>query len=550
MLTHLHIENYAIIEHLDIDFYVGLNTITGETGAGKSILLGALGLLSGSKAEATVIGALGDQLIVEGDFDISGYGMEQFFEERDLDYSAQITIRRIVSRSGKNRAFVDSQPVTLAVLKDLMGRLVDIHSQHETLFIVRSDFQREIVDAVGGNEELLNLFWNSYRSYMDSKAELDRLTQASKKSKEKGEYLEYHINRIEDLKLKAGECAELEEEQSLLANAEEIGSELAFSLDTLQQEQTGALIHLKAIHSALARAARKFSGAEQLDERVNSVYIELRDIAMELGRMVDDVVVNPVRLEFLNARLDAIYSECKKHDVQTGEELLGVLDKLKTEYSDIEGLDMAIQEGAKRVERYGKEALSVAEKLSAARAKVVGRIEKYVLAHLVQLGMKSPQFKVELARLDQLSEHGIDSVRFLFAGGGGQQLLPLEKVASGGEMSRLMLTLKGLVAQSIKLPTIIFDEIDTGVSGAVADAMGVIIEGMGCSMQVINITHLAQVASKGEYHFQVYKDRGTHIRLLSQEERMEQIAAMLSGAEITDAARAQAATLLNKNRNN
>lgn len=543
MLTNLHIENYAIIEHLDLELYAGLNTITGQTGAGKSILLGALGLLGGAKAEPTVIGTGGDQLVVQGEFDIASYGLERFFEQNDLDYAPCITIRRVVSRTGKNRAFVDTTPVTLALLKDLAAKLVDIHSQHETLLVAREDFQREILDAVAANGSLLDAYGRAYAAYREAEKELARVIAAASAGRERGEYLAYQIEKLDELKLRKGECEELEEEQSMLSSAEDIAADLSLASAAMQDEDSGMLMRIKAVASALGRVGRKLKGVEQLGERVISMQIELRDVARDVEALGEGVVANPQRLEAVNRRLDTIYSMCKKHSLDRADELIDILQGFKEEYMAIEGGDVRQAECRAMVEQTRAQAEQAADKLAQSRVKVSPKIEKSVAEELVKLGIKGAQFKVDIARTE-LSATGADSVRFLFAGGAAQQLLPLEKVASGGEMSRLMLSLKGLVARSLRLPTVVFDEIDTGVSGAVADAMGGIIEAMGSSMQVINITHLAQVASKGEHHFLVYKDKGTHIKKLEGAERLEQIASMLSGAEVTDAARAQAATLL------
>lgn len=543
MLTHLHIENYAIIEHLDIDLYAGLNTVTGQTGAGKSILLGALGLLSGAKAEPTVIGGSGDQLIVEGEFDVSQYGLQGFFEANDLDYSDQVSIRRVVSRAGKSRAFVDTTPVTLSLLKDLTGRLVDIHSQHETLLVVRSDFQREIVDAVASNAALVGAYSNVYNEWRAAERELKNIIKAIESGKEREEYLAERIEKLDALGLKRGECEALEAEGSMLSSAEDIALDLATAAAAMEGEDTGILALTHSAAGALARVAKRYEVADELSERLQSVYIELKDIASEVEAMGQGVVANPLRLEAVNSRLDAIYSAMKRYETDNADELLDILVSLKEEYMAIEGGQGAIERATAHVAACHEKARAAADKLSRSRKSKAIQIERHVLSDLEQLGIRGAKFSVDISQ-GELSDSGADLVRFLFAGGAAQQLLPLERVASGGEMSRVMLSLKGLVAKSLQLPTIVFDEIDTGVSGAVAQAMGLIIEAMGSQMQVINITHLAQVASRGEHHFLVYKDIGTHIKELSSEERVEQIASMLSGAQVTDAARLQAQTLL------
>ncbi|MEG1413611.1 MAG: AAA family ATPase [Mucinivorans sp.] len=548
MLTHLHIENYAIIEHLDLDLYPGLNTITGQTGAGKSILLGALGLLAGGKAEQSVIGVAGEQMVVEGEFDISRAGLESFFQENELDYSPQIVVRRVVSRSSKGRAFVDTTPVGVALLRDLVGRLVDIHSQHQTLLVVRADFQREILDALSADGGLWGRYTAQWGAYRTAQSELQRVVRAAAAGAERSEFLLTHIEHIEALKLKAGECKALEQEQAILSNAEDIATDLAQASSVMEDDEQGVLLRVKTIVLALTRAGRKFSSVASLADRVNSVQIELRDIAQEVDSIGEQVTSNPERLIFINERLDSIYSVMKSEQVQDGTELLARLEEFKKEYMAIEGGETIQKQMAAAVDKELAALNVLADRLSEERAAAAVQVTREVESSLGQLGMVGAQFKVEITPAEQLSQTGRDIVRFMFAGGAKQELLPLDKVASGGEMSRVMLSLKALVARSMQLPTIIFDEIDTGVSGAVADAMGSMVEAMGQGLQVINITHLAQVAAKGDHHFLVYKDNGTHIKELAAAERQEQIAAMLSGADVSDAARAQAATLLAKKR--
>ncbi|MEG0814485.1 MAG: DNA repair protein RecN [Mucinivorans sp.] len=546
MLTRLHIENYAIIEHLDMDLYAGLNTITGQTGAGKSILLGALGLLSGGKAEATVIGGAGDQLVVEGEFDISNYGLEEFFASNDLEFSSQIVIRRLVSRTGKGRAFVDATPVGVGLLRELMARLVDIHSQHQTLLVSRADFQREILDSVACNGALLGDYGVRWEAFRAAEREMARVEQAVARGAERSEYLLTNIDQIEVLHLKDGEDIALQEEQTLLTNAEDIATDLSMALAAMDDEERGAIMEIKTAHVALARVGRRMAVVDSLAQRMESVQIELRDIAREVSFLGEQVVANPVRLQFVNQRLDSIYNVCKKQALETSDELIVRLAEFKREYMAISGGQAAVAAASEKVRREKEKLTVLASKLTAARAKAAVQLEGFVTTNLEKLGMRGARFKVEMQPID-LGATGADALQFMFAGGASQSLLPLDKVASGGEMSRVMLCLKAMVARQMHLPTIIFDEIDTGVSGAVADAMGAMVEAMGGGMQVINITHLAQVASKGEHHFLVYKDGATHIKELSSAERLENIASMLSGAEVTDAARAQAAALLKRN---
>lgn len=545
MLKSLHIENYAIIDALDLELASGLNTLTGQTGAGKSILLGALGLLSGARAEAGVIGANGERLVVEGVFRIEGYGLQQWFEGAELDYAQEITVRRVVSAGGKSRAFVDDQPVGVGQLKELMERLVDIHSQHETLLVARSDFQREALDAVASAGTLLQQYHSQYNDYRAAGKEVERLEAFAASGRERSEFLAYQLEKLTALSLDRGETAELEAEQQVLANAEQLGGDLGAVYGALEGEDENIVGGVRSAASLLVRAARTMGVLEPLAERLESAAIELADIASEVESLGESVVADPKRLEWVEERLGVIFSECRKNGLSDGDELVDFHAKLIEEYEAIEGGDEAVAAAIKKRDNAQQTALSTAEELHRLRKKTAPVVEQHVIQLLEQLGIRGGQFQVEISTTDELAATGRDRVRFLFAGGAGQTLQPLERVASGGEMSRLMLALKSLVAHSLRLPTVVFDEIDTGVSGAVADAMGVIIEAMGVAMQVINITHLPQVASKGEHHYIVYKEQGkSNIRKLTSAERLEQIASMLSGSVVTDAARAQARELL------
>ena len=550
MLKNLHIENYAIIDALELDLAEGLNTLTGQTGAGKSILLGALGLLSGARADASAIGARGDRLVVEGVFAVEGYGLEGWFEEAGLDYAPEIAVRRVVSAGSgavKSRAFVDDQPVAVGQLQELMSRLVDIHSQHETLLVARADFQREVLDAVGGAGELLQRYRGQYAEWRAAAKEAERIEAAASSGKERAEYLAYQLEKLRSLGLRKGETAELEAEQQVLAHAEQLGTDLGAVYGALEGDEGGVVSGVRSAAAVLGRAARVMAALEPLGERLESAAIELADIASEVEAYGSSVAADPARLAWVEERLGVVFSECRKHGLAEGDELVDLQAKLEEEYTAIEGGDEALAVAVKKRDAAHKAALETAQKLHALREKSIPLVERPVVGLLDRLGLRGGQFKVELASTEELGAAGSDRVRFLFAGGAGQALQPLEKVASGGEMSRLMLALKSLVARSLRLPTVVFDEIDTGVSGAVADAMGAIVEAMGGSMQVVNITHLPQVASKGSHHYVVYKEEGwSQIRKLSAEERVEHVAAMLSGSVVTEAARAQARELLGK----
>lgn len=544
MLKQLHIENYAIIENIDIELAPSLNTITGETGAGKSILMGALGLLGGARADASVISDGASSCVVEGVFSIDGYGLSALFEELNLEYSDEITIRRVILSSGKSRAFIDDLPVTLQTLKALSGVLVDIHSQHQTLLLSRSDFQREIVDAVAESNDILLKYRTVFTSLSSLKKEVDQLRKAHIDAATQSDYIAYQIEQLEEAKVSEGEQAKLQSERSILAHAEEIGSALGSVAAMLEGDEGGVVAELNSAIGILNRVEGNYEGAAELGQRIKSCYIELKDIAEVLSDEAMEIEANPKRLDFIDERLDTIYTLCKKHKVESGDELVQTLADFQKDFDAIEGGEELIVKRSKEAEAMELKAKELADKLSAKRAKVTTQIEKHIKSSLLNLGIKHPVFEVVVARVEELTIDGGDDIKFLFSANERSAPQLIEGVASGGEMSRLMLSIKDLVSKKLKLPTIIFDEIDTGVSGAVADAMGEIIVAMSAGMQVINITHLPQVAAKGDNHYVVYKDRGTHIKRLSRDERVEHIAAMLSGATLTDAAREQARELL------
>ncbi len=548
MLRHLHIENYAIIESLDIELSPSLNTITGETGAGKSILLGALGLLSGARADSSAILSGADRCVVEGIFSIDGYGLEPLFKELDLDYQSEVAIRRVVQSTGKSRAFVADCPVTLPTLKAISDQLIDIHSQHQTLLLGRGEFQCKIVDAVAGSERLLENYQNSYFKLIKLREQIELKLKEQSEVAAQLDYITFQVEQLSEAAIKIGEQSELESQQSDLTHAEEVSISFASAAQLLGDENGGVLTTLKIAQSTIGRIIGKHSASEELESRLGSCYIELQDIAQELEDRASSIEADPRLLESINSRLDTIYSLCKKHKCSSGDELSEVLADFQSKLSAIESGDEDIEALRAEAEELQKEAFAKAIKLTKQRSLALPRIEKFVVQSLRSLGIKHPNFKVELRAKEELSQGGLDTIEFLFSANERSELQPIGAVASGGEMSRLMLSIKNLVAREMKLPTVIFDEIDTGVSGAVADAMGEIIEGMSSSMQVINITHLPQVAAKGNDHYEVYKDSGTHIRRLNPEERVERIAAMLSGATITDAARIQAEELLTTKR--
>ncbi|MFI3298841.1 MAG: DNA repair protein RecN [Rikenellaceae bacterium] len=545
MLKRLHIENYAIIENLDIDFEKSLNTVTGETGAGKSILLGALGLLSGVRADSSAVGQGGRSCVVEGEFVVEGSAVEQLLSELEVDYYRTITIRRIIQSEGKSRAYIENTPVTLSVLKGLSDALLDIHSQHKTLLLGRADFQREILDAMAQNSHLFSEYNQKYCELEQLQNTILSLKRAQRKSEEEQDYIAYQIEQLNQANIKSGEQQELETLQRELSNAAEVIEGYSMAEGALSDDEQGALSALSGAKAGLRRIEEYSTGAEELYKRIESCYIEIQDICEDLGDRLSSVEVNPARLQSIEERLDIIYTLAKKHRVESGDNLCEVLEKFQSQLDSIEGGTEDILRKEEQARALKSEALKLAQELSHKRSEVVPHVKRFVEAQLLQLGIAHPRFDAQVTSSEELTPSGCDTIRFLFSANEKMSLQPLESVASGGEMARVMLAIKNLVAQKMELPTIIFDEIDTGVSGAVADAFGDIIEGMSSSMQVINITHLPQIAAKGGSHFEVYKDReGTHIKRLNKEERVERIAAMLSGAEVSDAARKQAKLLL------
>ncbi|MBQ5852577.1 MAG: DNA repair protein RecN, partial [Rikenellaceae bacterium] len=506
MLRTLTVENYVLIDRLEMELDRSLNIITGQTGAGKSILLGALGLLLGNKAEG---GAMRDEsrnCVIEGVFDVEGYGLEGFFDENDLDYDPSLTIRRVITPAGKSRSYVNDLPVGQGVLRELGVRLVDIHSQHRNLILSDDKFRIGVVDRIAGCGELVGEYRKVYDELQAAERELAALRAEAERNRRDEEWIRFQVEELTAANLREGELARIEAEQSVLANADAIGEAIVASRNALDDEQMGVLLQLKTIEQAMNGIAPTLPLAGELFERVHSALLDLKDVSSELATAAEHIDADPERLSQVVARIDLIYSLQQKHRVTTEAELIALREKYSAQLQTITTGDERIAALEQHIKDLHAEALRRADEIHAERTKAVPVIDSELGATLAELGMPSARFTVEVAAQEELMATGRDRVSFLFSANVGLSPQPVEKIASGGEISRVMLALKALVARSMQLPTIIFDEIDTGVSGQIADAMGRIISDLSRSMQVINITHLPQVASKGKTHFVVYKE--------------------------------------------
>lgn len=549
MLKHLSVQNYALIDHLEVEFADGLTIITGETGAGKSILLGALGLIAGSRADTQALQDKTKKCIIEASFNIKEYALSDFFKEHELDYEATTTIRREINPEGKSRAFINDTPVTLNQLKELGERLIDIHSQHQTLSLNGADFQLSVVDAFAKHESLLNEYKTEHKNFRSLEKQLNDLIEKEAQAKKDMDYFQFQFNELEDANLKAGEQTALEQELETLNNAEDIKlnlSKAAFGLSGGEQNLLTSLNEIKSILNGLSKFKPEIA---ELNSRINSSYIELKDISNELEALEQEILYDPKRIELLNDQLDAIYRLQQKHQVKTIEELIAIKDELSNKLLDFSSLETEIEKVKLLLEKSDKTLSAKARTISENRKKVIPKIEKEISSLLSALSMPNAQLKIEQKAMETYTINGIDKINFLFSANKGSEFKELNKVASGGELSRLMLSIKSLIAKLTALPTIIFDEIDTGVSGDVADKVGTIMNTMSDSMQVITITHLPQIASKGGSHLFVYKEDKnnktySNIKKLNTEERVQEIAKMLSTGTPSAAAISNAKELL------
>lgn len=551
MLSRLLIKNYALIDNLDISFDQDLNVITGETGAGKSIVLGALGLILGQRAEGKYFFNQQKKCIVEGFFQIQSYHLEDFFEANDLDYEAETVLRREIALDGKSRAFINDTPVTLNILKALGQQLIDVHSQHATLEINNADFQLLVVDVMADHDTLLKAYHQEYHHFKKQQKKLKSLEEAIDKAKADQDYFQFQFDELAEAAIQANEQAHLENELNSLTHAEEIKKNL-LSANYLMMQQEGAAHPLLREALSQIQALEKYQPAiNPLTERLKSALIEVKDIADELENIEQQTFFNEQRAEEINERLSLLYSLQKKHRVNSNDELLKIQNELSEKLNQILFADEDLQKLQKELQSLQKSLQEQAEIISQNRKKIIPGIEQHVLSILEQVGMNNAQIKVEqqLKEPSAFDENGIDQIRFLFNANKGHQLNELQKVASGGELSRLMLSIKSLIAKKTALPTIIFDEIDTGVSGEVAHRVGNIMQELAKDMQVITITHLPQMASKGKSHYFVYKTLKndftyTEIRKLNKEERVLEIAKMLSGENPRESALQNARELL------
>lgn len=553
MLQHLTIKNYALIEELDIDLHTGFSVITGETGAGKSILLGAIGLLLGQRADSKSIRTGAQRCVIEAQFDLSQYNMEALFEELDIDFDGQeCIIRREVTSAGKSRGFINDTPATVAQLRALGDRLIDIHSQHQNLLLAQEDFQLNVLDTLAHTEEALVGYKKEYAQYQQLLHQLEEARQSVNQSKDDEEYLKFQLEQLQEAKLQEGEDEELEEEQRTLEHAEDIKSALSVAANELSGDDRSILSSLKSACNQLSSASRVFPPAEELTSRIESCLIELKDISSEVDSLCEDVEFNPERLAYIEERLSTIYNLERKHHVDTVAALLQVQQEMEQKLEGIEHGDEQIAELEQAVDKQLAKLTAQAQALSTKRKKAADKVQKTMVEMLIPLGMPNIRFNIEMTPLPAPSSDGMDHVTFLFSANKNAALQPISQVASGGEIARVMLSLKSIISSAKCLPTLIFDEIDTGVSGQIAERMALIMREMGeaHNRQVISITHLPQIAALGTHHFKVYKEdndneTNSHIIPLTTEQRIEEIAHMLSGSTITDAARENARSLLN-----
>ena len=551
MLKHLYIKNYALIDLLDIELYSGFSVLTGETGAGKSIILGAIGLLLGQRADSKSIKTGAERCTIEAHFDLSRYDLQPFFTENDIDYDAEDTIIRREISATKSRAFINDTPVALSMLKELGEQLVDIHSQHQNLLLNKQDFQLNVVDIIAQNQGLLDDYQEVYGQLQTANRELQTLKEDIEKNRQQVDFMQFQYEELQQANLVDGEQEELEQQSDMLSHAEDIKGALYEADGHLNGDQQGAVDNVRQSFQTLRNIARVLPAASELAERLESCHIELKDIADEVSSLLERTDFDPAELDRLNNRLDLLYDLEKKYHVDNVEELIAQRDQLGKQLNAIENSDDAMAELEAKCELLKGKCQQLADKLTKQRQKAAKEIEKQMQQRLVPLGMPHVRFEVSITS-SALGKSGQDQVAFLFSANTSTPLQPVSQVASGGEIARVMLSLKAMISGAVKLPTIIFDEIDTGVSGKIAEKMAEMMREMGqAERQVISITHLPQIAAMGSHHYRVSKEetpQGTtsSMHLLSDEERVREIAQMVSGSDVSEAAIANAKALLKK----
>lgn len=550
MLKQLYIKNFTLIDTLDMEFRSGFSVITGETGAGKSIILGAIGLLLGQRADSKSVKMGTDKCVIEAHFDLSRYGMERFFDENEIEFDAEDTIiRRELTSAGKSRAFINDTPVALSMLKELGEQLVDVHSQHQNLLLNKQDFQLNVVDIIADDAKELTDYQQTYVRYQELKKEEQRLREDIKQGRQQVDFMQFQYDELTNARLSDGEQEELEQRSETMSHSEDIKTALYEAESALSGDEGGVVSNLKKAVSALQGIEHVYPDVAELAERMNSCYIELKDAAAEVSGKMDDVDFDPAELDMVNTRLDRIYELQKKYKVERVDQLLAIQEELGRKLSNIENSDEALAEIERQVSETLKDAQRKAELLTEKRRVAAGAIEKQMRERLVPLGMPNVRFEIAVDQ-EPLGRCGQDKVSFLFSANTSTPLQPVSQVASGGEIARVMLSLKAMISGAVKLPTIIFDEIDTGVSGKIAEQMARMMSEMGhCDRQVISITHLPQIAALGSTHYKVYKDETaqgttTHMLMLNDEERVREIAQMLSGSDVSEAAIQNAKELL------
>ena len=550
MLKKLYIKNFTLISELDIEFSEGFSVITGETGAGKSIVLGAIGLLLGQRADSKSIKQGAEKCVIEAHFDLSRYPMTDFFNENDIEQDAADTIvRRELMASGKSRAFINDTPVPLALLKELGEQLVDVHSQHQNLLLGKQDFQLNVVDILAQDTKQLELYRQSFALYQQAKRRLAELKDSIERNRQNQDFLQFQFDELANARLAEGEQEELERRSETMSHSEDIKTALYEADHALSGDENGIVSQLKTAVGALGGIAKVFPQAAELTARLDSSYIELKDVSQEVGSLLEDIDFDPSELDAVNARLDKLYDLQKKYRVETVEALLAIKSDLEQKLSSIENSDEALAEQEAELEAVRTKCCQQADVLTNLRQQAARQIEQEMRQRLVPLGMPNVRFEIAVTK-SELSHNGQDSVSFLFSANTSTSLQPVSQVASGGEIARVMLALKAMISGAVKLPTIIFDEIDTGVSGKIAEQMAQIMHEMGAGgRQVISITHLPQIAALGSHHYKVYKEetsQGTtsYMQQLQPDERVREIAQMLSGSDVSDAAIENAKQLL------